>query len=82
MKARVDRLLTVAAALGYRRLVLGAWGCGVFGNAPAEVSAMFREAFAGAHRGRFERICFAILERAAAQPLGQAFRHAFGQGEG
>jgi uncharacterized protein (TIGR02452 family) len=82
MEDRVDRLLAVAGALGYRRLVLGAWGCGVFGNHSAEVAAMFREALAGPHRGRFERVCFAILERGTVQPLGQAFRRAFELHEG
>ena len=30
MLTRIDRLLAVATAKGYARLVLGAWGCGVF----------------------------------------------------
>jgi uncharacterized protein (TIGR02452 family) len=36
---RAARVLHVAAAHGHRRLVLGAWGCGVFGNEPAAVAA-------------------------------------------
>jgi uncharacterized protein (TIGR02452 family) len=32
LRRRATRILDVAAADGHRRLVLGAWGCGVFGN--------------------------------------------------
>ncbi|NUS15759.1 MAG: TIGR02452 family protein, partial [Streptomyces sp.] len=39
---RAERVLEVAAAQGYRRLVLGAWGCGVFQNDPAQVAGAFR----------------------------------------
>src|SRR6185436_9140860 len=32
LKARIGRVLAVARAHGYDTLVLGAWGCGAFGN--------------------------------------------------
>lgn len=38
LASRAERVLEVAAVSGYRRLVLGAWGCGVFMNDPAEVA--------------------------------------------
>ncbi|GAA2529472.1 TIGR02452 family protein [Winogradskya humida] len=58
---RASRVLRVAAANGHRRLVLGAWGCGVFGNDPVEVAA----AFAGALKASpwFEQVTFAVLDR-------------------
>ncbi|AQU65433.1 TIGR02452 family protein [Streptomyces niveus] len=42
LASRAERVLEVAAASGYRRLVLGAWGCGVFRNDPARVAGAFR----------------------------------------
>jgi uncharacterized protein (TIGR02452 family) len=57
---RATRVLDVAAAHGNHRLVLGAWGCGVFGNDPAEVATAFTKALAG--RPRFEHVTFAILD--------------------
>lgn len=68
---RAARVLDVAAAHGNHRLVLGAWGCGVFGNDPAEVASAFVEALA---RGpRFEHVTFAILDPRPGRPVLAAF---------
>jgi uncharacterized protein (TIGR02452 family) len=58
LRRRAARILAVAAAHGHDRLVLGAWGCGVFGNDPAEVAAAFAVALPDS---RMERVVFAIL---------------------
>ena len=55
---RAKRVLAVAAAHGHRRLVLGAWGCGVFGNDPAVVAGAFAEAL---RDGPFDQVVFAVL---------------------
>ncbi|MGW7454909.1 TIGR02452 family protein [Streptomyces sp. NPDC054787] len=60
---RAGLVLEVAALHGYRRLVLGAWGCGVFQCDPAEVSEAFRGLLAGRFAGVFERVVFGILDR-------------------
>lgn len=41
LAVRAERVLETAAAHGDRRLVLGAWGCGVFRNDPAQVANAF-----------------------------------------
>ncbi|MFJ8618542.1 TIGR02452 family protein [Streptomyces clavifer] len=65
LASRAERVLEVAAVRGYRRLVLGAWGCGVFQNDPAEVAGAFRALLAdgGRFAGHFEQIVFGILDR-------------------
>ncbi|MFG2057607.1 TIGR02452 family protein [Micromonospora sp. NPDC048930] len=63
LRARARRVLAVAAAYGHRRLVLGAWGCGVFRNDPATVAEAFDLALADA-AGWFDQVTFAVLDRA------------------
>ncbi|MGW6982938.1 TIGR02452 family protein [Streptomyces sp. NPDC054932] len=60
---RAELVLEVAALHGYRRLVLGAWGCGVFRNDPAQVAEAFRGLLAGRFAGVFEHVVFGILDR-------------------
>lgn len=60
---RGERVLEVAALHGYRRLVLGAWGCGVFRNDPGQVAEAFRALLTGRFADTFERVVFGILDR-------------------
>lgn len=62
---RAGRVLDVAAAHGHRRLLLGAWGCGVFGNDPALVARTFAAALAD--RPWFDAVDFAVPDPASAQ---------------
>ena len=53
MRRRIGRVLAVAAGHRRRALVLGAWGCGVFGNDADMVARLFQESLEGAFaRGR------------------------------
>lgn len=72
---RAGRVLETAAAHGYRRLVLGAWGCGVFRNDPARVAAAFRTHLApgGRFSGAFGHVVFAILDRTRDSAVRTAF---------
>jgi uncharacterized protein (TIGR02452 family) len=65
LASRAERVLETAAAHGYRRLVLGAWGCGVFMNDPAQVAEAFRRPLApeGRFHGRFTHVVFGVLDR-------------------
>ncbi|WNM38517.1 TIGR02452 family protein [Micromonospora halotolerans] len=63
LRTRARRVLAVAAAHGHRRLVLGAWGCGVFRNDPGTVADAFATALADAP-GWFDQVTFAVLDRA------------------
>ena len=62
MEERVQRVLAIATAHGHEALVLGAWGCGVFGNDCQEIAELFQKALAGQFRGCFTRVVFAILD--------------------
>jgi uncharacterized protein (TIGR02452 family) len=71
---RAARVLQVAAAHGHRRLVLGAWGCGVFGNEPATVAQAFAAALR--HSPWFDHVTFAVLDRQSGTPTQAAFTQA------
>lgn len=74
---RIEGVLAVAAESGYRRLVLGAWGCGVFRNDPAMVADAFADHLLhGAWRGRFETIRFSVLDGSLDRAIFETFRRA------
>src|SRR5262249_7111087 len=62
MRERIERVLTIAAVQGHEALVLGAWGCGVFGNDATEIAHLFRTALWGPFRGVFAIVIFAITD--------------------
>jgi uncharacterized protein (TIGR02452 family) len=62
MRERVTRSLATAAAHGNTHLVLGAWGCGVFGNDPKVVADAYHYELANNFEGVFEEVAFAVLD--------------------
>lgn len=78
MMARIDKLLAIAVVHGYRRLVLGAWGCGVFGNDPDEVANWFARQLTGnVYRGAFDKVYFAVLDNTATGSIIAVFYNRF-----
>ncbi|GAA3241271.1 TIGR02452 family protein [Dactylosporangium siamense] len=76
LAVRARRVLAVAAAHNHRRLVLGAWGCGVFRNDPHAVAAAFADALADS-AGCFDDVVFAVLDTAKGAPVRAAFTARF-----
>ncbi|MFD9594735.1 TIGR02452 family protein [Kitasatospora sp. NPDC059973] len=74
---RAVRVLAAAARHQVRALVLGAWGCGVFGNDPAQVAEAFEGALAQ-YGAAFERVVFAVWDRTPVSPNRAAFEARFG----
>lgn len=74
---RAGRVLAVAARHGVRELVLGAWGCGVFRNDPAEVAEAFALALEQ-HGAAFDRVVFAVWDRQPVSANRAAFEARFG----
>ncbi|MER6979821.1 TIGR02452 family protein [Streptomyces carpinensis] len=79
LAVRAERVLETAAAHGYRRLVLGAWGCGVFRNDPAQVAGAFRTLLTpgGLFADAFEHVVFGVLDRTRGSVVREAFVQAF-----
>ncbi|MDD3137822.1 MAG: TIGR02452 family protein [Lachnospiraceae bacterium] len=60
---RIRGMLYVAASCGYRRLTLGAWGCGAFGHNAYDVAGYFKEVLVEERMAcLFERIVFAVYD--------------------
>jgi uncharacterized protein (TIGR02452 family) len=79
LATRAERVLETAAAHGHRRLVLGAWGCGVFQNDPAQVAGAFRGLLGpgGRFAGAFEHVVFGVLDRTRGAVVREAFARTF-----
>ncbi len=73
-KERIGRVIDVAASNGAESLVLGAFGCGVFGNDPAIVAKASKDALSE-RPGCFRKVVFAIY--GSFENL-SAFRDVFG----
>ena len=75
MRDRIRFVLAIADDLGHKKLVLGAFGCGVFGWDAEVVAEMFREELAsGAHAAT--EVVFAIPRGSRDENLDR-FEHAF-----
>ena len=59
MRDRIRFALDIVDALGHKQVVLGAWGCGVFGWEAELVSELFREELASGSHG-IELAIFAV----------------------
>lgn len=57
---RITGILSVCTKLGYKKLVLGAWGCGSFGNDPTLVARLFEKNIRQ-FDGTFDEIEFSVL---------------------
>lgn len=82
MRRRAEQVLYIANAHHVDRLILGAWGCGVFRNDPRSVAGMFAELLKppGKFTGVFEEVVFAVLDRSEKETTYHAFRSEFGGG--
>lgn len=77
MIRRIRIMFRIAAKSGYKNLVLGAWGCGAFGNNPKDVAKYFKTVLVTEEYGRcFEEVCFAIYGKPDGRNI-SAFRNAF-----
>jgi uncharacterized protein (TIGR02452 family) len=75
-RARITTVLSIAAWHGHDTLILGAWGCGAFGNAGEMVAPLFAEALQGPFRQVFRHVRFAVWDFSVEQHFITPFRNA------
>jgi uncharacterized protein (TIGR02452 family) len=77
LQRRIHRILAIAQSYGYAALVLGAWGCGAFGNDPHRTAVDFRLALENDFKGAFSDIVFAITDWSPERSFLGPFRDVF-----
>lgn len=78
MKDRMRLALSIFADQGNKRLILGAYGCGVFRNDPAEVAVWWKELLEEEGYSRlFDEIIFAVFDNSRSQACIRAFEEVF-----
>lgn len=60
MRERINHILRITAIKELDVLILGAFGCGVFGNNPYDVASIFKNLLENDYKGKFKKIVFAI----------------------
>ena len=77
MKARMRLCLAILAHEKNEVVILGAYGCGVFGNDPEDVARWWRELLIEEGFSRyFKRVIFAVLDKPVGKNI-KAFNYAF-----
>ena len=75
---RITKILSVAQSNGHNSLVLGAWGCGAYGNDGHEVASLFHRALTIEFAGSFKEVTFAIVDTSPEQrfigPFAERFK--------
>ena len=79
LRRRIHRVLAIARAYAYSALVLGAWGCGAFGNDPRRTAIDFRHALATDFSGAFRDVVFGITDWSPERRFLGPFRDVFAQ---
>lgn len=72
---RIIKIIKVAIINGHKNIILGAWGCGAFGNDPEMVAQSFFEALN--KLPYFDNICFAIHDTSEDKNTLNVFKRIF-----
>ncbi len=77
MQQRIHKVLAIGAAYSHTAIVLGAWGCGVFGNDAQTIAQLFQSALHKHFQGVFQHVVFAIVDWSEEEKFIGPFRQAF-----
>jgi uncharacterized protein (TIGR02452 family) len=78
LRSRIAKVLAAGVAHGHDTIILGAWGCGAFGNDPELVAQLFDEALSGPFLAAYREIVFAILDSWPGRRIIGPFERRFG----
>ncbi len=73
---RILKILHIARLYQHENIILGAWGCGAFGNDPDMVANAFKQALVDIPD--FGHVCFAVYDSREGTPIYTTFKQVFG----
>lgn len=80
MTKRIEKILAVSLENGHDTIVLGAFGCGVFKNRPADVTQIFGQVLnSSKFKNQFKKVVFAVYDKERNTPTFNVFKNAFGK---
>lgn len=62
MWQRILKVLAIGLEHAHESIVLGAWGCGAFGNDGHQIAGLFKKALSENFKGAYRSVIFAILD--------------------
>ena len=75
---RIHKIISLAKAKGHDSMILGAWGCGAFGNDGYVVAELFHRMLTVEFAGSFRAVTFAIVDTSPEQrfigPFAERFK--------
>lgn len=74
--SRIEKVLSIGVAQKFDALILGAWGCGAFGNDPNQIAPLFAQALNGQFKGAFAHVAFAVLDPSEDDAMIEPFHQA------
>ncbi len=77
MWLRILKVLSLGVTHRHDSMVLGAWGCGAFGNDGHEIADLFHRALERNFKGSYKQVIFAIVDRSPAHRFIGPFEKAF-----
>jgi len=75
MKRRMELCLEIFRQEHIQRIILGAYGCGVFRNAPEDVAGWWKELLESGYDKVFDEVHFAVLDRSEQKACYRAFEN-------
>jgi uncharacterized protein (TIGR02452 family) len=81
MWPRILKVLSTGMLHGHDSIVLGAWGCGAFGNDSSEIAQIFRTALDENFKGAYDQVIFAILDWSPEKKFIGPFQRVFAGGD-
>lgn len=75
IRERATRILDIAAHHGHKNIILGAWGCGAFGNDPVMIAEVFNLALAKIPA--FDHVTFAVYDTREPPVLYETFKEVY-----